>query len=103
MLIKGLSEVATAKERRDISNVTWRKVSYRGERGFSQKARITALWQLGCSLTTRHCLLPGEHIWIQAKDDLGQLVFSLVGTVTWAENAFRLDGYRCEVRFRERA
>ncbi len=103
MLIKTLTDVTTEKEKRSLTDVRWGKVSDQGAPGFSQRGLITGIWRLGCQLTTRHNLRAGDNIWIRAKDDLGQLVLSLVGTVTWNENSFRLDGYRCEVRFRELA
>lgn len=101
MLIKALSEVATRKEKTLLTNVRWRRLSEKGEAGFAQKAKITGLWKLGCSLVTRHNLLPGEKIWINAKDELGRQIVSLIGTVVWNDNIFSLDGYRCEVRFHE--
>lgn len=99
MLIKALSHVTTSKEKRTLKNVKWGRVSYKNGNGSPQRGTITGIWQQGCSLVTRHNVLAGENIWIRAKDELGRTVLSLVGTVTWTDNVFRLDGYRCEVRF----
>ncbi|MBI3555305.1 MAG: hypothetical protein HY074_03445 [Deltaproteobacteria bacterium] len=101
MVIKTLSDVSIEREKRKLTNVVWGKISDKGAPGFSQRGVITGIWKFGCALTTRHNVRAGENIWVRAKDDLGQLVLSLVGTVVWNEATFRQDGYRCEVRFRE--
>lgn len=100
MLIKALTDVTTEKEKVTITDVRWGRVDQKGEPRLAQKATITGVWKRGCSLVTRHSLLVGETIWLKARDELGRPILSLIGTVTWNENCFRLDGYRCEVRFR---
>lgn len=102
MLIKTLNDITTTKEKTDLQNVRWGKLTQEGGKTtFTQRGTITGIWKFGCQLVTRHNLIAGERIWIKALDDAGQIILSMIGTVTWNENCFRIEGYRCEVSFRE--
>lgn len=102
MLIKTLTDITTTSEKTELNNVRWGRLNQQGAQStFAQRGAITGIWKFGCQLVTRHNLLAGEKIWIKALDDAGQTILSMIGTVTWNESCFRLDGYRCEVSFRE--